>query len=341
MELRAFADWTLRRACSLVPGVARVNVFGGEVPSAPDPARRRRGSRARGLALADVLAAARAATAMRRRRLRRHAEPAHRRRRARRRAERRGARARRGRASADGAPLRLGDVAGVAEGAAPRFGDALIQGRAGVLLTLSAAYGANTLEVTRALESALARAEPALGAEVIGSTRASTGRRASSSRRSATSAAPLLLGGVLVAAVLVRFPRRARARRSSRSRRSRSRCCRRSIVLYRLGVTLNTMSLGGLAIAIGEVVDDAIIDVENIAAPAARERAAGEPRQRLAVVLEASLEVRGAVVFATLRRGARLPAAAALRGSAAGASSRRSRSPTCSRSSRRSPSRSP
>ena len=72
------------------------------------------------------------------------------------------------------------------------------------------------------------------------------------------------------------------------------------IVLDRLGFGINTLTLGGLAIALGEVVDDAIIDVENIARrlrrePPARRRRGARPR----VVLEASLEVRSSVVYAT------------------------------------------
>ncbi|MCP6769430.1 efflux RND transporter permease subunit, partial [Klebsiella pneumoniae] len=62
----------------------------------------------------------------------------------------------------------------------------------------------------------------------------------------------------------------------------------------------NTMSLGGLAIALGEVVDDAIIDVENIVRRLREERAQAAPRSAFQVVLAASLEVRGAVVYATL-----------------------------------------
>src|SRR5262249_13887211 len=69
-------------------------------------------------------------------------------------------------------------------------------------------------------------------------------------------------------------------------------------VLWTLDVGLNTLTLGGLAIAIGEVVDDAIIDVENILRRL-RERAKDDSSTTLDVVLAASLEVRGAVVYAT------------------------------------------
>ena len=66
------------------------------------------------------------------------------------------------------------------------------------------------------------------------------------------------------------------------------------------GATINTMVLAGLVIALGEVVDDAIIDVENIVRRLRLNRAAGSPQSAFQVVLDASLEVRSAVVYASL-----------------------------------------
>eukprot|EP01035_Chromulina_nebulosa_P006325 gene6325-8541_t len=68
---------------------------------------------------------------------------------------------------AGGSPVRLRDVATVTEGAEPKFGDTLVMGRAGVLMTLSSQYGANTMEVTQGLEAALAELKPVFAKEGI------------------------------------------------------------------------------------------------------------------------------------------------------------------------------
>src|SRR5690242_11219427 len=73
-----------------------------------------------------------------------------------------------------------------------------------------------------------------------------------------------------------------------------------TIILERFGFSLNTMTLGGLAIAVGEVVDDAVIDVENIYRRLRENGASARPRATWRVVLSASTEVRAAVIFATL-----------------------------------------
>jgi CzcA family heavy metal efflux pump len=297
MELRAFADWTLRPRLLAVPGVAQVNVFGGEVRQMQiqvEPDR----LVAYDLALADVLAAARASTGVvgagfidtpNQRVV----------------IETRGQAIDPGVlgqvevSRRDGTSVRLADVARVVEAGAPRFGDALVQGRPGVLLTMLGQYGANTLEVTRDLEHALAEMRPALDAEgielyprlhrpatfietALGNLRVS-----------------LLLGGLLVAVVLFAFLGQTRTALVSLTAIPLS-LLAAVIALSWMGLTLNTMTLGGLAIAVGEVVDDAIVDVENIVRRLRRNARLAEPLPTSTVVLEASLEVRGAVVFASL-----------------------------------------
>jgi Cu/Ag efflux pump CusA len=198
----------------------------------------------------------------------------------------------------DGAPLRLADLADVVEAPAPKSGDALVQGRPGVLLTLSSQWGANTLDVTNDLEAALAELAPLLAREGV-TLYPRLHRPASFVESSLESVrAALGLGSALVVVVLVLFLRDARTAFVSLTAIPLS-LLTAVIVLRELGVTLNTMTLGGLAIAIGEVVDDAVVDVENIARRLRENEALGRPRASLAVVLDASLEVRSAIAFAT------------------------------------------
>jgi Cu/Ag efflux pump CusA len=108
----------------------------------------------------------------------------------------------------------------------------------------------------------------------------------------------LAIGSALVIVVLLAFLRDARAAAISLLAIPLSLLAAIS-ALSHLGLSLDTMSLGGLAIAIGEVVDDAIVDVENVQRRLRENEALGRPRGAFAVVLTASLEVRSSVVFAT------------------------------------------
>src|SRR5437867_8697710 len=108
----------------------------------------------------------------------------------------------------------------------------------------------------------------------------------------------LLIGAVLVAIVLFFFLADVRTALISMTAIPLS-LLGAIIILNRFGVSLNTLTLGGLAIAIGEVVDDAIIDVENILRRLRDNQLQPEPRRAFQVVFEASLEVRSAVVYAT------------------------------------------
>ena len=201
-------------------------------------------------------------------------------------------------AGSGGAPVRLRDVATVAEGGAPKFGDALVMGRPGVLMTMLSQYGANTMEVTAALEAALADLKPALDREGITLFPALHRPATFIEASLANIRHSLLLGAVLVALVLFLFLGNFRTAFISLTAIPLS-LLAAIVILDRLGVTLNTITLGGLAIAIGEVVDDAIIDVENILRRLRENRSLARPRAVPAVVLAASLEVRSAVVYAT------------------------------------------
>jgi Cu/Ag efflux pump CusA len=163
-----------------------------------------------------------------------------------------------------GSPVvRLRDVARVVLGAEPKFGDTLVMAKPAVLLTLRGQYGTNTLEVTRALEAALAELQPVFEkngirlfprlhrpATFIETALANVGHS-------------LLIGGALVGIVLLLFLLDLRPALISFLSIPLS-LLTAVLMLDWFGVSLNTMTLGGFAVAIGVVVDDAIIDVENI-----------------------------------------------------------------------------
>lgn len=297
MELRTFVDWTLQPRLLAVSGVAHCNVFGGEVRQwqvqvHPDQLV------AHNVALSDVLAAARQASGVRGagfietpgQRIVLQSE---------------------GQtltldalggvvvsAGAGGAPVRLRDVATIAEGAEPKFGDALIMGKPGVLVTMTSQYGANTMEVTKNLEQALDELKPVFAREGI-TLYPRLHRPATFIEASLTHIGhSLLLGAGLVAIVLFLFLGHFRTAIISLLAIPLS-LLATILILDRLGVTLNTITLGGLAIALGEVVDDAIIDVENILRRLRENRLLANPRPALNVILDASIEVRHAIVYAT------------------------------------------
>lgn len=196
-----------------------------------------------------------------------------------------------------GVPIRIGDVAEVRIGHAPAIGDAVINDGPGLLLIVEKQPWGNTLAVTRDVEAALVALRPGLKDIDVDST---IFRPASFIERSlANLQHALLLGCGLVVAVLVAFFFEWRAAVISLVTIPLS-LLAAGLVLQALGGTINTMVLAGLVIAVGVVVDDAIIDVENIARRLQLNQAALPPRPTFQVVLEASLEVRTAVVLASV-----------------------------------------
>jgi CzcA family heavy metal efflux pump len=193
----------------------------------------------------------------------------------------------------DGAPVRLGDVAEVRIGNPPAIGDAIINDVPGLLLIVEKQPWGNTLDVTRGVEKALDAMRPALpGMEIDARIfRPATFIEASLDNLSRA----LWIGSALVAVVLLFFLHDWRTALISLAAIPLS-LLAAVLVLQAMGHTLNTMVIAGLVIALGEVVDDAIIDVENIL----RRLRQRPPDQSLAsVILAASMEVRSAVVYAS------------------------------------------
>lgn len=296
MDLHTTAEWTIRPRLLAVPGVARVAIFSRDKKSLqvqihPDALAHF------GLGLNDVLNAARQATGVRgggfidtaNQRIVLQTEgqsltPAE-----------------IGQAvltSASGISLTLADVATVAEAPELAIGAAAIDGQPGVVLNVSEQYGANTAEVSRRVEAALAQLRP--GLEQAGIALHADLFRPANFIDTATGnvQSSLLLGGALVVIVLFVFLSDLRSAAISCVAIPMS-LLAAIIVLQRFDITLNTMTLGGLAIAIGVVVDDAVVDLENIIRRLRENQRLGDPLSRARVVLDASLEVRGAVVYAT------------------------------------------
>jgi CzcA family heavy metal efflux pump len=198
----------------------------------------------------------------------------------------------------NGTPVLLRDVATVEQAPALRFGDALIMGKPGVLLSLASQYGANTLSVTLAVERALAALEPALKAQGI-TVYPALHRPANFIERALGNLKQsLALAAVLILAVLYLFLRDWRAALIAFTAIPLS-LLAAAAVLNRMGLTLNTMTLGGFAVALGVLVDDAIIGIENIMRRLRENARLEVPRPRLEIIRDASLEVRGPVIYAT------------------------------------------
>lgn len=297
MELRTLADWTVKPRLLAVPGVAKISVFGGEVKQFQVQLRPERLLQFR-LGIDEVLAAAQQATGVRgagfidtpnQRIVLQTGIPA----------ANAASIAATTLRQAGGRTLTLGDVARVVEAPEPPVGAASIGGRPGVQLVISQQFGSNTLEVSRRLEDALQQLQPTLAAQGVrlhpaifrpaGFIETAVGNVRTS----------LLLGAVLVAAVLFLFLFNLRTAAISVTAIPLS-LLAAVAVLQHYGISLNTMTLGGLAIAVGLVVDDAVIDVENIYRRLRENRAIPSPRPAMDVVLDAALEVRTPVVYATL-----------------------------------------
>jgi CzcA family heavy metal efflux pump len=196
-----------------------------------------------------------------------------------------------------GAPLQLGDVANVVEGFPAPIGDAVINDGPGLLLIVEKQPQGNTLEVTRNVEAALDALKPGLKDVEIDSTIFRPATFIETALENLNRA--LLIGCVLVVLVLVGFLYDWRTALISLTAIPLS-LLTAALVLHYQGYTINTMVIAGLVIALGEVVDDAIIDVENIMRRLRLNQTKGDPEPAFQVVLKASLEVRSAIVYATL-----------------------------------------
>ncbi|HSH97369.1 MAG TPA: efflux RND transporter permease subunit, partial [Methyloradius sp.] len=297
MELRTLVDWTIRPHLLAVPGVADVNVFGGEVKQFqvqvnPDALIRYN------VSLQDVMDATKKATGVRgagfiennNQRIVINSEGQsltpqqlaqttliHR----------------------NGQTIRLGDIGAIIEAPAPSISAAQINGQTGVYLSIQGQLGANTNGVTKAIEKALTQLEPSLKTEHVTLHRGLF--RPANFIETAISGVQtdILIGSILVISILFLFLFNARTAFISATAIPLS-LLSAIVVLNQFNIGFNIMVLGGLAIALGEVVDDAIIDTENIFRRLRENRSLAVPAPIYQVVFNASMEVRSSVVYATV-----------------------------------------
>ena len=197
----------------------------------------------------------------------------------------------------DGTDRILGEVADVVEDHQPLIGDAIINGKPGLLLVVEKFPWGNTLEVTRGIDEALEALQPGLpGVEVD----AQIFRPATFIETAMDNYSWMLLAGcTLTILVLFAFFYEWRAALISLVAISLS-LVAAVLVLYLLGAAMNFMVLAGLVIALAGVVDDAVIDIENIVRRIHEEGLAGSTRSTTAIIIDASLEIRSPIIYATL-----------------------------------------
>jgi CzcA family heavy metal efflux pump len=196
-----------------------------------------------------------------------------------------------------GAAIPLGDVATVVENHQPLIGDAVINDGQGLLLVVEKFPWANTLEVTRGVEDALAALQPGLPGLAMDSTIFRPATFIEMALENLTLS--LIIGSLLLVLVVGAFLFDWRTALISLVAIPLS-LAAGALVLHLSGAGINTMILAGFVIAVGVVVDDAIIDIENIARRLRQHRREGSPKSTASIILEASLEVRGSIIFATL-----------------------------------------
>ncbi len=296
LDLRSLVDWTLVPRLLAVPGVADVNIFGGETQQLQiqiDPIQLHRFN----LAVEDIVHAAKQAGKIQgggfiendnqRFTIQISGQPT----------------------SPEqfkkiivsrqkGINITLGDVSHITYAAEPPIGAAQIKGQQGIVMMVIGQFGANTLSVSKNIEAALTEFDSIFKKQDI-DFYSHLFRPADYIETSLSNlSSHLLMGGFFVVAVLYLFLFNIRTALISATAIPLS-LITAIIILLESGVNLNIMVLGGLAIALGEVVDDAIIDTENIYRRLRENRLLTHPKNVATVVYEASMEVRSSVVYAS------------------------------------------
>jgi CzcA family heavy metal efflux pump len=294
-ELRALADWTVARRLQSIAGVAEVLVIGGGVKQVhilPDPDRlaglgvavselETAASKAAGNSSGGYLTTATQEIMVRNLGMSVDLEEI----------------ADTVVKMAGGRPILIRDVARVEYGVQPMRGDASVNGEPGVILSIDKAPGFDTLRLTAAIETALAELKPALPAGVELELLFRQGDFISHAIGNLTEA--IRDGALMVALVLFLFLLNFRTTLITLTAMPLS-FFTAMLVFKIFGVSVNSMTLGGLAVAIGMVVDDAIVDVENVFRRLRENARLPVPKPMLEVIAAASGEVRNSILYATV-----------------------------------------
>lgn len=197
-----------------------------------------------------------------------------------------------------GHPVVVRDVAEVREAPQTMRGEASINAKSGVIISVQKQPGASTIDLTHEIEKALAELKTSLPAKVdLNSNLFKQAHFIESSIENVKEA--LRDGVILVLIVLFLFLMNFRTTVITMTAIPLS-FVLTAVVFHFFGLSVNTMTLGGLAIAIGELVDDAIVDVENVFRRLRENRQSVYPKNTLKVIYEASSEVRNSIVIATI-----------------------------------------
>jgi CzcA family heavy metal efflux pump len=197
----------------------------------------------------------------------------------------------------NGVPVLLKEVGSVSIGTLVKRGDGSVNGKPAVILSIQKQPGASTIDLTRRIETALTELRPSLPADVRMRPLFKQANFIETAIRNVEQA--LRDGAILVLIVLFLFLLNFRTTAITLTAIPLS-FVTAAVVFHLFNISINTMTLGGLAIAIGELVDDAIVNVENVFRRLRENRHAAQPRPALEVVYRASSEVRNSIVYATI-----------------------------------------
>ncbi len=299
LDLRAYSEFDLRNKLLAIPGIAQVSVIGGELPEYQVLVEQEK-LRLFDLTIADVVVAAREA----------HSTlsagylsdvdslelPIRQSGRVRSVSDIAGTVIR----YHDAAPVTIEQVADVRLGPALKRGTGADGGRPAVVLTVQKAPGTNTLVITDRVDAMLDALEPSLPAGIR--INREVFRQANFIQHSVDNVVHALRdAGIIVTVILILFLLNVRTTIITLTAIPLSLAVG-LLTLNGLGMTINVMTLGGFAIAVGSLVDDAIIDVENVFRRLRLNAARPEPQRasKLQVIFDASNEIRPAMVFATI-----------------------------------------